>query len=92
MNKIFLLFILFNCCFDTYLSAQILQIEFVKKNDHDIQVLANKKPFTDFFYADTFPKPVLYPIYAADGEIITRGFPLAPRANEPIDHPHHVGL
>jgi len=92
MKKIFLLIVLFNCCFDTYLSAQTLQIEFVKKNDHDIQVLANKKPFTDFFYADTFPKPVLYPIYAADGEIITRGFPLSPRANEPTDHPHHVGL
>ena len=38
------------------------------------------------------PKPILYPIYAADGQIITRGFPLNSRANEPTDHPHHIGL
>src|SRR5690348_8565129 len=92
MKKLFFLLLTFNCFFNTYSSAQTLPIEFVRKNDHDIQVLANKKPFVDFFYADTFPKPVLYPIYAADGEIITRGFPLAPRPNEPTDHPHHVGL
>jgi hypothetical protein len=92
MKKILFLFLLFNCCIDTYLSAQTEQVEFVRKNDHDIQVLVNKKPFTDFFYSDTFPKPVLYPIYAADGQIITRGFPLQPRAYEPTDHPHHVGL
>jgi hypothetical protein len=92
MKKAFLLVLVFNCCVDTYLFSQNAAIEFVKKNDHEIQVLVNKQPFTDFFYADTFPKPVLYPIYAADGEIITRGFPLEPRASEPTDHPHHVGL
>jgi len=92
MKKVFFLFILFNCCIDTYLSAQTLPVEFVKKNDHEIQVLVNKKLFTELFYSDTFPKPVLYPIYTADGQIITRGFPLEPRANEPTDHPHHVGL
>lgn len=68
------------------------QIEFVKKSDHEIEVLANKKPFTAFFYPDSLPKPILFPIYAADGEIITRGYPIAPRANEPTDHPHHNGL
>ena len=50
------------------------------------------KPFTEFIYPDSLEKPVLYPIYAADGEVITRGFPIAPRKNEPADHPHHVGL
>ena len=50
------------------------------------------KPFTEFIYPDSLEKPVLYPIYAADGEIITRGFPLAARPNEPVDHPHHIGL
>src|SRR6476646_11870049 len=89
MKKTFLLLLLFISCINTYLSAQI---EFVKKNDHDIQVLINKKLFTDFFYSDTFTKPVLYPIYATDGQIITRGFPLNSRPNEPTDHPHHIGL
>jgi hypothetical protein len=93
MKKIFFLSIVINCCNNIYLSAQTnAQVEIVKKNDHEIQVLVNNKPFTEFFYPDSLPKPVLYPIYAADGEIITRGFPLNPRANEPTDHPHHIGL
>src|SRR5581483_2266577 len=88
MKKIYSLsFIIFSSI--TILHAQI---EFVKKSDHEIEVLVNKKPFTTFFYPDSLPKPILFPIYAADGEIITRGYPIAPRTNEPTDHPHHNGL
>jgi hypothetical protein len=57
-----------------------------------ITITAGGQPFTTFIYPDTLAKPVLYPIYAADGQLITRGFPLAPRAGEPVDHPHHLGL
>lgn len=57
-----------------------------------VVITADDKPFTEFIYPDSLEKPVLYPIYAADGEIITRGFPLQPRPNEPTDHPHHLGL
>lgn len=89
MKKIFFISLIINCCINTYLHAQI---EIVKKSNHEIEVLANKKPFTAFFYPDSLPKPILFPIYAADGEIITRGYPIATRANEPTDHPHHNGL
>ena len=37
-------------------------------------------------------KPCLWPIHAADGSLVTRGFPAAPREGERVDHPHHVGL
>lgn len=57
-----------------------------------ITITAAGKPFTTFIYPDTLAKPVLYPIYAADGQLITRGFPLATRSGEPVDHPHHLGL
>jgi len=57
-----------------------------------VVITANNKPFTELIYPDSLEKPVLYPIYAADGELITRGFPLQPRSNEPTDHPHHIGL
>ncbi len=57
-----------------------------------IEVTIDDKPFTALIYPDSLEKPVLYPIYAADGELITRGFPLAPRLKEPVDHPHHIGL
>jgi hypothetical protein len=55
-------------------------------------IKAGGKPFTEFIYPDTMEKPVLYPIYASDGQLITRGFPLQPRPGEPVDHPHHIGL
>jgi len=55
-------------------------------------IIAGGKPFTTFVYSDTLEKPVLYPIFAPDGQLITRGFPLMPRSGEPADHPHHLGL
>ena len=37
-------------------------------------------------------KPVLYPVYTANGTAVTRGFPLNPLAGDPTDHPHHIGI
>ncbi|MES1219324.1 MAG: PmoA family protein, partial [Bacteroidota bacterium] len=76
------------------LSAQKSQmITLVKEeNNNRINVLIGDKPFTSFIYPDSLEKPVLYPIYASNDELITRGFPIAPRPNEPTDHPHHIGL
>jgi hypothetical protein len=57
-----------------------------------INVTINNKPFTAFFFPDTLDKPVLYPISAPDGNMITRGFPLMPKLGDATDHPHHIGL
>lgn len=57
-----------------------------------VHIIIDGKLFTDFVYADSLEKPFLYPIYAADGEAITRGFPWNPQPNDPTDHPHHIGL
>jgi hypothetical protein len=57
-----------------------------------ITVTIKGEPFTEFIYSDTIEKPFLYPIYAANGKTITRGFPWNPQPNDPIDHPHHIGL
>lgn len=59
---------------------------------HAVTVTAGGQPFTEFIYPDTLEKPVLYPIYAPDNQLITRGYPLKPRPGEPVDHPHHIGL
>ena len=56
-----------------------------------IDVLYDGKLFTSYIYPSDLEKPVLYPIYTANGTVITRGFPLDPRPNERTDHPHHVG-
>jgi hypothetical protein len=57
-----------------------------------IDIFIDGKPFTSFLYPDTLEKPVLFPIIAANGTTVTRGFPLNPKDGEPTDHPHHVGL
>jgi len=48
--------------------------------------------FTSYLYADTFEKPFLFPVIAANGITITRGYPIAPREGESVDHPHHTGF
>jgi hypothetical protein len=37
-------------------------------------------------------KPVLFPLRTVSGTTVTRGYPIAPRAGERVDHPHHIGL
>lgn len=67
----------------------IVKDDAVQKRVH---ITVGGRPFTDFVYTDTIEKPFLYPIYAAGGQVITRGFPWNPQANDPTDHPHHIGL
>jgi len=57
-----------------------------------INVFIGNKLFTSFLYPDTLEKPVLYPVYAVNGTIVTRGFPLNTQPGDPNDHPHHVGI
>ena len=56
-----------------------------------VDVLIDGQPFTSYIYPDSIKKPVLFPIRAASGAIVTRGYPLEPRPGEVRDHPHHVG-
>lgn len=60
--------------------------------ENKIDVFIGGKPFTSFLYPDTLEKPVLYPLRSSKGTEVTRGFPLHPKAGEPTDHPHHLGL
>ncbi|WP_448702721.1 PmoA family protein [Mucilaginibacter sp. AW1-3] len=70
---------------------QMVKVEKVAgKNKVDITI--GNKLFTSFLYPDSLEKPVLYPVHAANGTIVTRGFPLDPKPGDPIDHPHHIGI
>lgn len=60
--------------------------------ENRVDVSVGGKPFTSFLYPDSLEKPVLFPLRAANGTVVTRGFPLAPNPGEPTDHPHHIGL
>lgn len=57
-----------------------------------VDVYVGKQLFTSFLYPDSLEKPVLYPLHAANGTVVTRGFPLNPQPGDPTDHPHHIGL
>lgn len=57
-----------------------------------VDILVDGRPFTAYIWPETQKKPVLYPLNAADGTPVTRGFPLEPRPGERVDHPHHAGL
>ena len=67
-------------------------VRLVKTTNNKIDILIGGKPFTSFLYSDSLEKPVLYPLRSANGTLVTRGFPLAPRPGDPTDHPHHIGL
>ncbi len=90
--RIPLLLLLLLFAFSVAVAQQPQMVKLVKEKDvNRINVLINNQPFTSFFYPDTLEKPVLYPVYAANGTVVTRGFPLHPVPGDPTDHPHHIG-
>ncbi|MEI6946086.1 PmoA family protein [Paraflavisolibacter sp. H34] len=75
--------------------AQKMEKGFVlrkEKGENKVAITLDGKPFTAFLYPDSLEKPVLYPLHAAGGQSVTRGFPLQPEPGDPVDHPHHIGL
>jgi hypothetical protein len=67
------------------------QIEEQPQNKQ-VAVLYNGKLLTAYNWQDSIKKPFLFPVNTLDGITVTRGFPIAPRAGERTDHPHHVGM
>ena len=60
--------------------------------DRRVDITFNGQPFTSYLWPNSLKKPVLYPLIAPGGVTISRGYPLAPRAGERVDHPHHAGM
>ncbi len=75
------------------LGQKVEQVSVVKfDKEKRIDVVIGKKPFTSFMFTDSLEKPVLYPLQTGNGTLVNRGFPISPRAGEPTDHPHHLGI
>ena len=80
----------------------IISISFAQKKEmvkvvksateNKIDIFVGGKIFTSFLYRASLEKPVLYPVHAANGTIVTRGFPLNTQPGDPTDHPHHLGI
>lgn len=68
-------------------------VKLTKVDNEKITVEIDGKPFTDFYFGPETNKPYLYPLRAASGKIVTRGYPMEPNVpGETHDHPHHRGL
>jgi hypothetical protein len=57
-----------------------------------VDITIDGQPFTSYVWPTSLKKPVLYPLITDDGTTVTRGYPLAPRPGERVDHPHHAGM
>lgn len=57
-----------------------------------IGVFFRGKLFTNFFFGPEWDKPFVFPLLAADGTELSRGWPVATRAGDQQDHAWHRGL
>lgn len=90
MKKVFTnLLLLLSLCICS--SAQTVSF---KSNEakQRIDVLIDEKLFTSYRYEERIRRPVLLPIMTAEGNFVTRGFPIETRNGEDIGHPHQVGF
>jgi hypothetical protein len=72
-------------------SAQSVKV-IANEAQRRIDITIDGKPFTSYIWPTTLKKPTLFPLIAGDGVTVTRGYPLEPRPEERVDHPHHAGL
>jgi hypothetical protein len=74
-------------------SANSQNVKLVKNDAlRKVDVFFGEKLFTSYMYPENQEKPFLFPVYAPNGSVVTRGYPIVPRKGERIDHPHHIGL
>jgi hypothetical protein len=86
-----MLLILTSLTFTTY--AQERGVRVVKNEAQKrVDIFIDGQPFTSYVWPDSLKVPVLYPLRTSAGTVVTRGFPLEPRAGERVDHPHHAGF
>src|SRR6478672_1534883 len=52
------------------------EVKLTKVDDDHISVNIDGKPFTDFFFGANTAKPYMWPLRAASGTVVTRGYPI----------------
>jgi hypothetical protein len=60
--------------------------------DKKVDIFIGNELFTSLLYADSLKKVVLYPVNAPGNVAVTRGWPIAPRQGDQVDHPHQIGV
>ena len=81
------------CCVGAGQKSPSERIQIVPKEaEGRVDIVIDGQPSTSYIWPERLAKPVLYPLRTARGTVVTRGYPLEPRAGERVDHPHHTGL
>jgi Methane oxygenase PmoA len=86
----FFLSILLLLALSVWSNAQTFNFE-TNEAKQRIDILIDRKLFTSYRWEARIRRPVLLPIMTADGNFVTRGFPIETRNGETINHPHQVG-
>ncbi|MFW5832214.1 MAG: PmoA family protein [Prolixibacteraceae bacterium] len=63
-----------------------------KPSENKVDVLIGNDLFTSYIYPESVKKPVLWPVVTAEGNEITRQYPMKKKQGERVDHPHHIGV
>lgn len=63
-----------------------------RQGTDSVEILVAGRPFSTFHYESQWDKPFLYPVRAASGADVTRGFPVNPQPGETNDHVWQRGL
>jgi hypothetical protein len=65
---------------------------FFKEEAGRIEIFVAGHPFTTYYFQG-YDKPIFFPLRAASGTTVTRGYPIIQNIpGEAKDHPHHKGL
>ncbi len=63
----------------------------IEKTDEALIVRIDGDLFCEYRYAFD-PRPIIYPLHAPGGAMVTRHYPMDEAENESRDHPHHQSL
>ncbi|HMP93735.1 MAG TPA: PmoA family protein [Phnomibacter sp.] len=80
------------CCLGPMQVQAQKRIRFVTTGPKRMAILAGADSLALFWYDDTLRKPYLHQVYAPGGQLVTRGYPLLPRPEDTLDHPHQAGI
>lgn len=93
MRSLIALAAIFMTAASTFAATSTKGVQVVADEAHRrVDVTIDGAAFTSYIWPTSLKKPVLYPLIDDEGFTVTRGYPLDPRPNERVDHPHHAGL
>lgn len=85
--------LLFLLTFTVSLGQSLPEIRILERPDmKKADIFIGNELFTSLLYADSLKKAVLFPVNAPGNIPITRGWPIAPKIGDQIDHPHQFGV